>query len=64
MTIEELKQWLLQSIKRCKSQAKCYVAEEKIYCKVAYDSKADAYNEVYQKLCIYFGEDINEVYGE
>ncbi len=54
MTIEELKQWVLSETKRCRAQSNGHKANESNISAAMYDGQANAYNEMYQKLCIYF----------
>jgi len=54
MNIKELKEWLLSEIAQATEQQKGFESAEQNVCVASYKSRADALNDVYQKLCIYF----------
>ena len=57
MTIKELKEKVLGEIKQNRELANGHKANGAFSPYKFYDGKANAYNDVYQTLCIYFKEE-------
>ena len=57
MTIKELKEKVLGEIKQNRELANGHKANGSLGIYKFYDGKANAYNDVYQTLCIWFKEE-------